>query len=64
MDDEFVEKMKTIKKELDGFPDKTFVAQAALSTQKWVQDLRKEGVSDPFEDWSLEFIIERIKQNA
>ena len=32
-----------------------------LRTQKWVQDLRKEGITEPFEDWSVEFIIERLK---
>jgi len=63
-DEKFIDNMKLIKEALDGYPDLTFVAQAALSTQKWVQDLREEGIVEPFENWDVEFIIERLKSKA
>ena len=70
MDDAFIEKIEKVNKAFEDDPDplygtsnadKKFAITSALATQKWVQRLKKEGISEPFEEWDVEFIIERLK---
>ncbi len=63
MEEEFIEKITFVDEQFGDDFNRKFVAQTALATQKWVQDLRREGITEPFENWSVEFIVDRLKQH-